>query len=425
MAVSRVALILLAVISPWAALARAQDGDAGRPGMDRVDTDKRVNTDKRWETGQRWRQRNWSPPSRQADGPPGRADNWRPRQDPRGFVNPDRGWGRNWNRPASNRPASNRPGWNRPAAQSPRESAPIESGYVFLSKEYLPPPYELRLDEEKLLLNGRELAPLKPVVPEYGQRRFGSPAAAWFHQLQQQLQQGAVVVIELGEGEGEYGGEGEESIACHPRFGSGYELLRRIVDPTAQPANAEDALSPRWEAWIAQLDPPEILLTRAREDVRQIEASRSRATASLAPHEASPGAWVYLMTALGMLLVAIAGGQLFISSPLLSGGGVSPAFTRSAERCILFIVGLSALDLAWTLLALRAGIVQELNPLATHLFASPWMLVGFKAGITLAGAALLYVLRAHHPARLAAWWLCLVCTLVAVRWVAFSTLFVT
>jgi hypothetical protein len=54
---------------------------------------------------------------------------------------------------------------------------------------------------------------------------------------------------------------------------------------------------------------------------------------------------------------------------------------------------------------------------------SPVLLSAFKLTATLAGAGILIHLRRNRRAQVASWWVCLVCSLLAFRWVSFHSLF--
>ena len=87
---------------------------------------------------------------------------------------------------------------------------------------------------------------------------------------------------------------------------------------------------------------------------------------------------------------------------------------------LALVVVYSVLDLTWTILAHQAGQMLELNPLGSHLIENPLHLVVFKAGATGLAVGLLFVLRKYRRAQLAAWWVCLVCTLLTARWLTIS-----
>ena len=297
-----------------------------------------------------------------------------------------------------------------------RTQQSVSTGYVFIEGEYLRPPYTLRIEDQALLVNDHPV-PLPPddVVEEQPSTNL---ATSWLDRLSSELRLGAVVVAVASDS------QGAASISILPRFDEGYELLKYISDPTT--SNIASKQVPSCFAEFVGYEPSSALRHRRELDLAHLESAGVLRTEPVFT-DASLGSWGYPLTAVAMFLVAVACGQLFVSRSLLfSDVKQDGADTfKATQRCLLFIVGLSLLDLACTLSAHQAGVMHELNPLAGQLLSSPMALTAFKIGVTVGGAALLYALRTHFSARRAAWWLCLVCVLVAARWVAFNSLFIT
>ena len=97
---------------------------------------------------------------------------------------------------------------------------------------------------------------------------------------------------------------------------------------------------------------------------------------------------------------------------------------RALNCPIAFTVAFSLLDLTWTILALNTKSVSELNPIGSQFIHDPRNMAGFKVSVTFSCLALLWLLRKHKRAQVAAWWLCLVLTLVTCRWLLVDTLIV-
>jgi hypothetical protein len=134
----------------------------------------------------------------------------------------------------------------------------------------------------------------------------------------------------------------------------------------------------------------------------------------------------YPLSILGMVLAVLAIGHVLTFRPTIDITETNHAqVIRATLQSVALIVGLSGLDLAWTLLASQAGIMQELNPLGAKLIEKPLFLIAFKAAATVIAAGLLSALRNYRRAQLASWWLCLVCALVTCRWLVFNSMFVS
>jgi lysylphosphatidylglycerol synthetase-like protein (DUF2156 family) len=125
-----------------------------------------------------------------------------------------------------------------------------------------------------------------------------------------------------------------------------------------------------------------------------------------------------------MLLVVIAFGNLLSNeAPLDIQSSESPVMDRRVKIFLMLIAAFSVLDLIWTLLASRANALTELNPIGSQLIHNPIGLLAFKTLVTVGVIGILFVLRGHRVAQRGAWWACLICTLVTVRWLTFNSMF--
>lgn len=136
----------------------------------------------------------------------------------------------------------------------------------------------------------------------------------------------------------------------------------------------------------------------------------------------------YPLSTLGMLLVALASGQLLINRPPQGKthqlNDSSEDAKHSTTRFVFMIIGFSALDLVWTILASHDGSMRELNPIGSHLVSDPRLLIAFKVVTTGVAASILFALRSVNRVHLASWWLCLLLTLLTARWLVFNSLLV-
>lgn len=339
----------------------------------------------------------WSQEAADSPAPPERRNDrgrWREHRSDRRWHNERRPW------------EHRGPRFERQPEYFAMDSGELANGYVFIDGEYLTPPYRLQADQQGLRLNAKTLT----------LTNASESSRKWFYRLSNELMTGAVIVIESQADTST--NTTSQNIAIYPRGGTGAAILQQLASDDTSPADTK--ILPQF---LASYQPPPELIARATQDLELLDRSREGAIVDVAPLSN----WAYPLTVLGMFLAAVAVGQLFVSRSLLSNPKTddSPEVTRAAAGCILVVAGLSVLDLIWTLLSVRAGIMHELNPLATQFLSSSLALTSFKIGITLSGATILYLCRYHRPAQLASWWLCMVCTLVTVRWVAFTSLFVT
>jgi hypothetical protein len=131
-------------------------------------------------------------------------------------------------------------------------------------------------------------------------------------------------------------------------------------------------------------------------------------------------------TLIGMALVVLAAGLLLSHRPVnlpWKNRNESPQWDRFMLRCTMLIVLLSVFDLSCTLILNSVFGFHEVNPLARALTNSPWLLSVFKVTATGVGVGILWYLRKYVGAQVASWWLCLVLTMVTVRWLAVQSVF--
>ena len=138
--------------------------------------------------------------------------------------------------------------------------------------------------------------------------------------------------------------------------------------------------------------------------------------------------FAFPLSLVGMVLVVFATGQLLLNPPQKPNREVlSDRSDESSSNTCLFItliVAFSVLDLIWTILASHDNSMRELNPIGRHLITSPMLLICFKAVTTGVAVVILLHLRSYRRVRLAAWWLCLLLTMLTARWLMFNSLLI-
>ena len=189
----------------------------------------------------------------------------------------------------------------------------------------------------------------------------------------------------------------------------------------------EDFPSARWNCWVAEFRGTEELASRAHSYITRIDQLEEDNRLSIATFRYAENSQ-YPLSVLGMLTVVLSFGHLLSCHPSsdceTTSETLSSATNRVICRTLILVFVLSVLDLLWTILAIRTGSMREINPLGSHFVDDPMSMTLFKASATAMAVCLLYTLRHHLLARKAAWWVCLVCTLVAARWVTFNSMFI-
>lgn len=317
-------------------------------------------------------------------------------------------------------PQRDRPHRNQPRRDT-SHNLPVETGFVFINGVYLPPPYVVTTVDGAVMVNNQVLhqpSVRQPHGRNWGPREFSDGAREIVSKLQQDLiivafPKQPMVVLEQG---GSFSDFSDFLITNQDRD-LAFQGLSELLSSQEQ----QDT----WSQWPATFEPSSELAARLKIKVDRVNAIVADA------REKSSGvrrleAVSYPLSILGMVLAVLAIGHVLTFRPTIDITDTNHAQVIWATlQSVALIVGLSGLDLAWTLLASQAGIMQELNPLGAKLIEKPIFLIAFKAAATLVAAGLLAALRNYRRAQLASWWLCLVCALVTCRWLVFNSMFVS
>lgn len=186
------------------------------------------------------------------------------------------------------------------------------------------------------------------------------------------------------------------------------------------PAGARD----NWNVWVDQLSLTPELRQQLEKDREAFLTIERREQATIAARSRLDSA-AYPLTIAAMVLGVIAFGHMlqwvaqgFVikgEESILLGAGFS-------SKALLLMLAMSVLDLTWTILALQAGAMSEVNPLAGQFAGSPIQLTLFKIVATGGALGILYAWRLQPKIQKATWWMCLVCILLTFRWVMFDSM---
>lgn len=320
-----------------------------------------------------------------------------------------------------------------------------QHGFVFVDGKYFPPPYVVKESEAGVEINGRSvhLAAVSGAQSEArqaalsgeareGERRRGwktsmprsprhpteRPEYAPANYVVNQLNLDAVVIARAGE---------EASILFHRTQVE--QFLRQVLETEVNNdrhqyvSYSSSAASNRLGS--PKFSPSPSLIARAKKVIAEIDAV---AAPGLAAERGLRrlSMFAFPLTIAGMILSFLASGHLvsYPPRPMEPEASASARLLdqRATVICLALLIGLSGLDLAWTLLASQAGQMIELNPLGSRMVDDPYSLVAFKISLTLASCGILFAFRRRHSARLASWWLCLALTLLTFRWLVFNSM---
>jgi len=310
----------------------------------------------------------------------------------------------------------------------------VEKGYCFINGEYIAPPYEVRCDAEKLTVNGREIS-CKPPPRDFSGRGFGGgfgPRGSdyslryFFSQLHGQLALDFVVMSFAGQPFASFDTSHTYDLLKSFIF-TGSRSVRQVAVRNQLPADFNRGA---WDEWISNYKPADELKIRAAAFTNAYEQNQEHALADIRAQRLLESL-SYPLSISGMVLSVLSIGHLLGGRPHAGkqtrGLDPSPEMIRAFNWSVAFAAALSLLDLVWTIIATSASTsgVTELNPIGKEFIHDPRNLAGFKIAVTFSCLALLWLMRKHKRAQIAAWWLCLVLTLVTCRWLVVDSLMLT
>jgi hypothetical protein len=311
----------------------------------------------------------------------------------------------------------------------------LEKGFLFIDGEYVTPPYEIRFVDEKLTVNGRAITCKPPQRDFSGRGGFGGgfgPRGGgefsqryFFSQLHGQLSLDFVVMSFDGQPFVSFDTSHTYDLLKSLIF-TGSRSVRQVAVRNQLPAEFNRGV---WDEWISTFQPPDDLQVRAATFTNAYEQHQENALADIQAQRLLERL-AYPLSVSGMVLSVLAIGHLLGGRPHAGkptiGVDPSPEMIQAFNWSVTFAAAFSILDLVWTILATRTNIgVTELNPIGSQFIHDPRNLAGFKIGVTFSCLALLWLMRKHKRAQIAAWWLCLILTLVTCRWLLIDSLLVS
>ena len=297
----------------------------------------------------------------------------------------------------------------------------VTEGFLFVENRYVSLPYCVGFDENNVFINDISLdsVVLKSLVTEQSLQN-GRWLQQGFRRLYLHLTTGGTLVL-----------YGDAPVLLLANTESS-DLLKTLINNGALESLANTGLaadiqlpgeSSYWKKFADGFECPQELRVRVDEVLEKERAVEERNLAEIAARKLLSSS-SYPLTIFGMLLVVIAFGNLLSNeAPLDIQSSESPVMDRRVKIFLMLIAAFSVLDLIWTLLASRANALTELNPIGSQLIHNPIGLLAFKTLVTMGVIGILFVLRGHRVAQRGAWWACLICTLVTVRWLTFNSMF--
>lgn len=301
-------------------------------------------------------------------------------------------------------------------------SACAYGGKVLLEGRYIAAPYHIVVVPDGIELNGH-------FVPEAGfnersrRVRDNSSHVPFAERIRRRLDEGALL---LGWEEGEYGVLGEarsSDILC----ALAAESTRDEKIDELEGLNISWIGRGEWRLLVERCELPESIRDEYRGQSDPLLVADPALAAAIGAPLRRFHMSIYLLTVVGIGATVFALGTLLSYRPAekmaWSGVNLSKDATQLVLRSVILLIGLAVLDLVCTAISAQTASFWELNPLGAAALQSPLLLGTFKVGATLMSGGILLSLRRYHGAQVASWWLALFCTILAIRWVTFNSMF--
>ena len=322
-------------------------------------------------------------------------------------------------------------------------SEEYDQGLIFLNGNALPRPYLIQADRETVTINGQPLPASVYVTIEseeaeeehhrsgFERRRGGNPRERRGRQEQAPSLRLFRLITSSLDNEDYVILFDDKPFHAISVASEKYDLATAILVEFPQEHELafvnkivyDDATSTVWKNWLRAYEPPagvanELHLLISTIDKIEQETQTKIAAVKRLDHLAYP------LTLASMILSVIAFGQLlqWIGKGFAESEERKPESERFLVMALLLMLGMTLIDLIWTILAGQAGIMREVNPVATAYMDSPRQLAIFKVVATSCGLSILYFWRHKPVMQQATWWMCLVCVLVTFRWVVFNSM---
>jgi hypothetical protein len=315
---------------------------------------------------------------------------------------------------------------------------PLHRGYLFIDGQYVSPPYEIRVRDNLISVNGEDFAEdyfdlssfKREGSERMGRNRWMKPAGARsqgnreprdfnpINRISRELEQvsfDAIVILF----------PQEKPLVLYPDR-NGLQLLGALMghEVSAGPGILAPQDLAIWNRLVSEFQPSDEFVARAAADIEEAEQAANAGDRTTAANQLV-AQLSYPLTVFAMVIVVLGFGHLLSNRPALDHESDDQTKIRQVVvRSLAIIALLSTVDVVWTLAASNAGTMRELNPLGSRLIGEPALLILFKLTVVGTSIGILYALHRRPVAQIASWWCCLLLTLLTARWVVFQSMFV-
>ena len=267
----------------------------------------------------------------------------------------------------------------------------IEQGTVVVRGQFLEPPYIVSRSDKEVRVNGQVIAS--------SENAAAIDPREMMARIERELFDHQSVMIFGSNIVGSTSAEGCMTIlGTLAQTSSLYRRIELLLHSDLE--GIGDVTTAEWKAALQDISVDEYFVQQYLQYEREngdfvSEVSGDESDGSLMVHDSTQT--MYGLSVVGMLLIALSAGTLLEHPPKNSRKWSrivrSPRTLAAMQRCLVLIAAYSVFDLAATLLAVRTGHVEELNPFGVGLVLAPTALAAFKVTSVFLGAGLLWKLK--------------------------------
>ena len=316
------------------------------------------------------------------------------------------------------------------------EGRPIDDGFLIVKGEYVPPPYIVKRQGDQLLINDH-FVPVKPGGRGGRKGKFKRSSrgpreqsrSSTLARFERQFDASGLLIVL------------DDKTAKWIEPEKAIWILDVLLSDAASTSKVESLVeegvswigSEQWAAIVETFKPTTELVDRVRPLAEELgkQAAENEASSErfMSRSLLSSASARYAVTLVAMGLVVAALGNLLNCHPTrgvrwrdVDGNGDGIGMVK---RNVALLILLGVFDLGCTSVAEQAGGFLELNPLGNRMAGEPLALAAFKITTLIVACGILLTLRKYRGAQAASWWMCLVVTVVAFRWLTYNSMFLT
>ncbi len=298
------------------------------------------------------------------------------------------------------------------------ESIPVERGFFIYNGRYIPPPYTIVFDKNGISINK---FPLSPRAQESIGSQYESDNEYGQFYLERNRQTMVMFLIERDLNADSLLIINQSDQACLFPSYTTIQIMEIIASEKSNEEKIKTLMdipghsfaSWEWKQIIANIQPSSTLQARVATVKEKCAYYRNK------DDQNGSGKYQVLAVA-GLILSVLSLGILLSHHPknegTIKGRNCNSEAVKRVWYAISLFIALNLYDLISTLVVMKNNFELELNIIARSMLGTPLLLVCFKLGACGLAALIILKYRHYRCAQQAAWWSCVLYTVILFRW---------